>query len=95
MVARELRGEDVLAPASQIRLVRVPATPLAGTTLAESSVYERTGCRVIAVEDDGHSAAVDPHRQFTGSERLTIAGTDESVQRFLKQFDVSPADSAG
>jgi Trk K+ transport system NAD-binding subunit len=95
MVARELRGEDVLAPASQIRLVRVPATPLAGTTLAESSVYERTGCRVIAVEDDGRSAAIDPNRQFTGSERLTIAGTDESVQRFLKQFDVSPADSAG
>ncbi|MFW6435827.1 MAG: NAD-binding protein, partial [Halovenus sp.] len=27
MVARELRGEDVLEPASQIRMIRVPATP--------------------------------------------------------------------
>lgn len=27
MVARELRGEDILSPASQIRLLRVPAAP--------------------------------------------------------------------
>ncbi|WP_251342265.1 NAD-binding protein [Haloplanus halophilus] len=94
MVARELRGEDVLAPASQVRIVRVPATPFAGTTLAESSIYEETGCRVIAVEDDsGPSITVDPQREFTGEERLTIVGSDEAVQRFRSRFDVAPTET--
>ena len=94
MVARELRGEDVLAPASQIRLLRVPATPLAGSTLAESGIYEKTGCRVIAIEDEsGLTSAVDPQRKFTGTEHIVLVGSDESVQQFRKQFDVSPIKS--
>jgi len=94
MVVRELRGEDVIAPATQIRIVRVSAAPFAGTTLAESSIYEETGCRVIAVEDDsGPSVAVDPHQQFTGDEQLTLVGSDEAVQRFRKHFDVSPSET--
>jgi len=93
MVARELRGEDVVAPASQIRLLRVPATPLAGSTLAESGIYEKTGCRVIAVEDEsGFTSTVDPQRRFTGDERIVLVGTDEAVQRFRKQFDVTPTE---
>lgn len=96
MVAKELRGEDVLAPASQIRLVRVPAAPLAGKTIAESGIYEQTGCRVIAVESDGEPPTnIDPTRPFTGEERITIVGTDESVQQFLKRFDVTPAENGG
>jgi Trk K+ transport system NAD-binding subunit len=91
MVARELRGEDILAPASQIRLLRVPAAPLAGSTLGESEIYEKTGCRVIAVEDDsGFSSTIDPERKFTGDERIVLVGSDEAVQQFRKQFEVSP-----
>jgi Trk K+ transport system NAD-binding subunit len=94
MVARELRGEDVISPATQIRIVRVSAAPFTGRTLAESNIYEETGCRVIAVEDDsGPSVAVDPTRRFTGDERLTLVGSDEAVQRFRKQFDVSPSET--
>nr|WP_252718817.1 TrkA C-terminal domain-containing protein [Haloarcula sp. CBA1122] len=94
MVARELRGEDVLAPASQIRLLRVPATPLAGSTLAKSGIYEKTGCRVIAIEDEsGFTSTVDPQRKFTGTEHIVLVGSDESVQQFRKQFDVSPIKS--
>jgi Trk K+ transport system NAD-binding subunit len=91
MVARELRGEDILTPASQIRLIRVPAEPFAGTTLAESGIYEQTGCRVIAIEDEsGFTSAVDPGRQFTGDERIVVVGSDEAIQQFEKHFDVSP-----
>ncbi|WP_058828375.1 NAD-binding protein [Haloferax sp. Q22] len=93
MVAKELRGEDVLAPASQIRLVRVPSTPFSGSTLGNSRIYEQTGCRVIAIEDgDGQTVSVDPQWQFSGDERITIVGGDEAVQKFLKRFDVSPTD---
>ncbi|ELZ78457.1 TrkA-N domain-containing protein [Haloferax larsenii JCM 13917] len=95
MVAKELRGEDILAPASQIRLVRVPAAEFAGKTLANSRIYEQTGCRVIAIQDaDGQTVDIDPQRRFTGDERLTIVGRDEAVQKFLKRFDVSPTDLA-
>ena len=96
MVARELRGEDVLEPASQVRIVRVPAEPFAGTRLAESGIYEATGCRVIAVEDgDGRSVDVDPDRRFAGDERIVLVGSDEGVQRFRKRFDVSPNGTGG
>ncbi|WP_416840916.1 potassium channel family protein [Haloferax sp. DFSO52] len=96
MVAKELRGEDVLAPASQIRLVRVPATPFSGSTLGNSNIYEQTGCRVIAIENgDGQTVDIDPQRRFTGDERITIVGADEAVQKFLKRFDVSPTDLPG
>ena len=94
MVARELRGEDVLAPASQIRLLRVPATPLAGSSLAESGIYERTGCRVIAVEDDsGLTSSIDPQRRFTGDERIVLVGSDEAIQRFERRFEVSAVEA--
>lgn len=93
MLARELRGEDVLAPASQIRLIRIPARPFAGTSIAESGISEETGCRVIAVEDDaGLSTRFDPHRELTGEEDLVLVGSDEAVQTLLKEHDVSPAD---
>ena len=91
MLAKELRGEDVLAPASQIRFVRVPAGSFAGQSLVESTIYEKTGCRVIAIEDEsGLTDRIDPTRELSGDEQLTVVGTDESIQRFLKQFDVSP-----
>jgi Trk K+ transport system NAD-binding subunit len=93
MVARELRGEDILTPASQIRLLRVPAEPLAGSTLAESGIYERTGCRVIAVEDgSGFTSTIDPQRRFTGDERIVLVGSDEAVQQFKKRFEVAPVE---
>ena len=94
MVTRELRGEDVLEPASQVRFVRVPARPFEGSTIAESGIYEDAGCRVIGIEDDtGLSSTVDPNRQLTGDEQMLLVGTDEAVQGFLKQFDVSSVES--
>ena len=94
MVAKELRGEDVLAPASQIRLIRVPSTPFAGSTIAASGIYEQSGCRIIAVEGEGGlEHTVDPERELTGEERITLAGPDEAVREFLKRFDVSPVDA--
>jgi len=96
MVARELRGEDVLQPASQIRAIRVPAAPFAGETIASAGIAERTGCRVIAIEDEsGLTTRIDPDRKLDAGERLTLVGTDDAVQEFLKRFDVSPTSIAG
>ncbi|MDX1748391.1 MAG: NAD-binding protein, partial [Halobacteriales archaeon] len=88
MIARELRNEDVLEPAGQIRFIRVSAAPFAGSTLVESGISERTGCRVIAIEDDsGVTSVIDPQREFTGDERLILVGMDEAIQGYLTQFD--------
>ncbi|UIP00689.1 NAD-binding protein [Halobaculum sp. CBA1158] len=90
MVARELRGEDVIGAGSQIRIDRVSAEPFAGKTLADSGIYERTGCRVIAVERGGDlTMSLDPDRRIEADDRLVIVGTDEAVRRFLTVFDVS------
>lgn len=95
MLARELRGEEVLAPASQIRLIRIPARPFAGKSIAESGISEDTGCRVIAVEDPtGLTSQFDPHRELTGEEDLVLVGSDESVQTLQKEYDVSPEEVA-
>ncbi len=94
MVARELRGEDVLEPASQIRVIRVPATPFAGQTVASAQISEQTGCRVVAIEDDsGLTTEIDPYRELEADDQLTLVGTDDSVQEFLKRHDTSPTRS--
>jgi Trk K+ transport system NAD-binding subunit len=95
MVARALRDEEVLDPGGQVRLIRVPATPFAGSTIAASGIAA-TGCRVVAVEsEDGETRVVDPQRTLAGGEELTLVGTDEAVQQFLKTYDVSPAGADG
>jgi len=96
MVAQALRGEEILDPGGQIRLIRVPATPFTGSTIADSGIAERTGCRVIAVEDEsGETTTVDPAQALTGGEELTLVGTDEAVQQFLKRYDVRPRENSG
>ena len=95
MVARALRGEAVLDPGGQVRLIRVPATPFAGSTIAASGIAA-TGCRVVTIEDeDGETRVVDPEKQLSGNEELTLVGTDEAVQQFLKRYDVTPAGDGG
>ena len=85
----------MLDPGGQVRLIRVPATPFAGSTIAESGIAD-TGCRVVAVEtEDGETTVVDPGKELSGGEELTLVGTDESVQQFLKRYDVTPAGEAG
>jgi len=91
MVARDLRGEDVLEPASQIRVIRVPATPFAGETIATARIAEQTGCRVIAIDDgSGLTTRIDPEQELDTDDRLVLVGSDDAVQEFLKRFDVSP-----
>ena len=85
----------VCKPDGTIRLVehgRSDVDPVAAVQEWRADAhYERTGCRVIAVEDEaGLTSSVDPQRTFTGEERLTLVGSDEAIQRFLKQFGVSP-----
>jgi len=71
----------VLAPAAQIRTVRVSAERFIEVALADSGIYGQAGCRVIAIEDEtGRSVTVDPHERLTGTEQLVLVGPDKAVQ---------------
>ena len=81
-VARELRGENVLDPASQIRVVRVPATPFAGETIASAGIPGRTGCRVVAIENEpGLTTRIDPQRDV-----LEAGAKKPGVKEFSRQW---------
>jgi Trk K+ transport system NAD-binding subunit len=49
---------------------------------------------VVAIEDDsGLTTRIDPDRELGADDRLTLVGTDNSVQNFLKRYDISPTES--
>ena len=53
MLASNLLDEEVIAPQSQLEIVRTTAPALVGQSLAEADVRARTNCTVIAAERDG------------------------------------------
>ncbi|WP_420028454.1 potassium channel family protein [Haloglomus litoreum] len=88
MLSTVFEDEEVLGYSQRIEVVQAPAGDLAGRTLAEERVRERTGCTVLAVDRDGETLThLDPHEfVFDDTDEVVVAGTDESVQRFEEQF---------
>lgn len=87
MVARSLFGEDVMTPASQIKMIRTGGEGLAGQSLSEADVGNRTGCTVVAVERNGDVLTdLGPDFVVLWDDNVIVAGTDEDVQRFNAEF---------
>ncbi|MDS0298458.1 NAD-binding protein [Halogeometricum sp. S1BR25-6] len=83
ILASNLTEEEVIAPQSQVEIVRTAAPQLAGRTLAEADVRARTNCTVIAVERDGDLLTeVGPEFVVRVDDTLVVAGTDEDINRF-------------
>jgi Trk K+ transport system NAD-binding subunit len=80
--------EEVLAYDRRVELVRVSAGDLAGRTLADARVRERTGCTVVAVErGDETLTAFDPETfTFEADDALILAGADERIAAFEQTF---------
>ncbi|ACV11491.1 TrkA-N domain protein [Halorhabdus utahensis DSM 12940] len=51
--------------------------------------------RIVVEDDAGHTTTLDPDRSLTGEERITVVGSDESIQQFLRRYDASPTDIEG
>ena len=80
-----LDDEDVISLDTQVDVVRTHAPGLAGRTLGDADVRNRTGCTVVAVErDDEVIADLGPEFQVLAGDALIIAGTDEGVNRFTE-----------
>lgn len=79
---------EVLAYDKRIRVVRLPAAGLDGTTLVDAAVRTVTGCTVVAiVRNEETITEFDPASfTFEADDEVVIAGTDEDVTRFERRF---------
>ena len=89
MTAGVVLDEEVLSMTTQVEIVRTDAPGLVGQTLAEASVRDETDCTVVAVEQEGGETLqtdISPDYRVRRGDRLVIAGTDESINRFNGRF---------
>jgi Trk K+ transport system NAD-binding subunit len=79
---------EVLTVDRQVEVVRHPAAALAGQTLGEASVAERTGCTVVAVERrDGRIVTdLNDWTEIRASDHVVVAGLNRDISRYSETF---------
>ena len=85
LLAREIRGEDVLTPVNQLRLVRLAGAEFAGRTLGEARRDTEQRCIIVGVERDGAFLTDDGVRIEDG-DGLVAAGTDATIREFEREL---------
>ncbi|GAA4443836.1 potassium channel family protein [Novipirellula rosea] len=83
-----LRRSDVLLLAEGLDVfkVKIPLS-LAGKTLTEAAIRQKTGCSVIAIRTDaGVQANPDPNTPLPADGEMIVIGSDDSQQLFLDQY---------
>ena len=88
-----LRGSDTVLLAEGINIFSVDVPPsLAGKTVAESAVRSRSGCSIIAIEQDG-KREINPDSTEIIPEgcELVLVGSLDAEGQFRKMF--KPAES--
>ncbi len=78
-----LEDRDPIALTQQVETVRERVPALAGRTVGDAEIRERTGCTVIAIErDDGVITDVGPDMKIEAEDELVLVGTDEAIRTF-------------
>lgn len=78
-----LDDEEVVTPESQVEIVRRAAPRLAGHSLADADVRDRTGCSVIAARRDGDVLTdIGPGFVVRDDDDLVVAGDGDAIKRF-------------
>ncbi len=83
-----LQGNQILMVAEGLDVfeVRVPEE-LAGRAIGASSIRERTGCSVVAIQTDaGMQVVPDPSVILAADAEIVLIGTAESEERFLSLY---------
>jgi voltage-gated potassium channel len=92
--ALERANVVMLAEGLDVFRVPVPAA-LAGRSLAESGIREKTGCSVVAVERDGVSEVnPDPLSPLPSKGELILVGSPEAEHDFLERYHVGRLSAA-
>lgn len=88
MIMNLLKRANVLMVAEGLNIVSMPVPPsLAGKKLAQTSIREETGCRIIAVVEHGKMRVnPDPHLPLPADAQILIIGTVEAEEKFLEKY---------
>jgi Trk K+ transport system NAD-binding subunit len=92
-----LDEERAITVDEQIRVVRRPPGSLAGRTLGDARLRERTGCTVVALEHRDGRVGTDLHdwTEISATDHLIVAGTERDLERFAAVAEAEgDADSA-
>ena len=84
----QFRGDETLLVAQGLNVFRSPVPKeLAGKTLAESHVYRRTECNVVAIESAGRiEGNPDPNVPLPTGGELILVGTNIAESKFSEVF---------
>lgn len=88
LLAREVYGEDVVSPLSQIRLVRTNAAPFAGQSIEEANETAETGWVIVGVERDG-TFRTEATTSINEDDEVLVAGSDKMIQEFEQTASAS------
>ncbi|MDQ2053929.1 NAD-binding protein [Halobellus sp. H-GB7] len=88
LASTAFEDEEVLAYDKQISVVRMPAADLTGETLVEADVRAETGSTVVAIiRDEATITEFEPVEfTFRADDEVVVAGTDDAITRFERQF---------
>lgn len=87
ILARRLLGEESIAVDPALKVVRVAAGRLAGSTPQTAAIRDRTGCSVVAVErGEDLIVEIGSDFRFAADDTLYICGGREATRSFQEMF---------
>lgn len=86
LLAREIRGEDVLTPVNQLRVVRVEGARFAGQSLGQTESRSKDGYVFVGVVRDGEFVTGEA-ASIEVDDELIVAGTDETIREFERRLE--------
>lgn len=95
ILAYHLLGEQIVPVENRIKFSRLAAGTLTGVHPWRSAALDRTGAKVVAVERDGQ-VLVEFDDGFTlrDDDALFVCGSTNSLDRYQREFEATPAPSA-
>jgi Trk K+ transport system NAD-binding subunit len=82
-----LENDDIIATNTQVEILRTEAPGVAGQTIAEARIRERTGCTVVAVERNGRVFTdLGPDFSVETGDVLVVAGPEAGTAVFTEQL---------
>jgi K+/H+ antiporter YhaU regulatory subunit KhtT len=88
LLARRLLGEEAVTIDVALKVLKTSPHGLVGRHPAETSIRERTGCSVVAVER-GEDLLVEfePGFRFAESDQVYVCGSNEDVRYFQERIE--------
>jgi voltage-gated potassium channel len=81
-----LNRSSILMLAEGLDVFQVPTPPaLVGKTIAEADLRHKTGCTIVALEEDGATIVnPNPRTILNAASQMILIGSDEAEERFLR-----------